>query len=225
MKIATWNIERLQKRKNKEIIQSIKQANADILILTEASDLIDLSDDYAFSSKTILLHDSINNYRTDERRVIIYSKFPIIKTVETYDDKTSCCAEIETPFGNLVVYGTLIGIYGNRRTCFMQDLDKQIEDINKISQLGSLCFAGDLNISFADNYYFTKAGREKLNQVFITNNLFNLTKEIPKNIDHIVVSANLVDKIKHTIKTWNHAKKLSDHIGVCVELFPQQSLT
>ena len=29
MKIATWNIERLQKRKNKEIVQSIKQFNAD----------------------------------------------------------------------------------------------------------------------------------------------------------------------------------------------------
>ena len=51
MKIATWNIERLQKRKNKEIIQAIKQINADILILTEASDLIDLSNDFPFNSK------------------------------------------------------------------------------------------------------------------------------------------------------------------------------
>ena len=63
MKIATWNIERLHKKKNKEIIQAIKQIQADILILTEASDLIHLSDDYPFNSKTILLHDSNNNYR------------------------------------------------------------------------------------------------------------------------------------------------------------------
>ena len=182
MKIATWNIERLQKRKNKEIIQAIKQINADILILTEASDLIDLSNDFPFNSKTILLQNSNNNYRTDERRVIIYSKYPIIQTIKTYDDKTSCCVEIETTFGNLIVYGTIIGIYGNRRKCFLEDLENQLIDINKISQSTNFCLAGDLNISFSDNYYFTKIGREKLNDVFSKNNLINKTKDIPQNI-------------------------------------------
>lgn len=218
MKIATWNIERLQKRKNTEIIQAIKQANADILILTEASDLIDLSDDYSFSSKTILLHDSTNNYRTDERRVIIYSKYPIIQTIKTFDEKTSCCAEIETPFGNLVVYGTIIGIYGNRQACFLEDAEKQITDINKISQSTNFCFVGDLNISFSDNYYFTKIGREKLNDVFSKNNLINVTKDIPQNIDHIIISANFIENTICTTITWNHDKLLSDHIGVCVEI-------
>jgi endonuclease/exonuclease/phosphatase family metal-dependent hydrolase len=219
MKIATWNIERLQKRKNKEIIQAIKQVNAATLVLTEASDLIDLSDDYAFNSKTILLHDSTNNYRSDERRVIIYSKYPISQTIKTYDEKTSCCAEIETPFGKLFVYGTIIGIYGNRRKCFLEDLDKQIEDINKISQSTNFCFAGDLNISFSDNYYFTTIGREKLNDVFSKNNLINVTKDIPQNIDHIIISANFNKNAICKTTTWNHDKQLSDHIGVCVEFF------
>jgi len=218
MKIATWNIERLQKRRNIEIVDAIQEIDADILILTEASDLIVLSEIYPYNTKTSLLHNNNKDYREDEYRVIIYSKFPIIKTVETYDANTSCCAEIQTTLGNLFVYGTIIGIYGNRQACFLQDLDKQIEDINKISQLGSLCFAGDLNISFADNYYFTKAGREKLNQVFITNNLLNLTKEIPQNIDHIIMSSRLLKELKYTVNTWNYKKQLSDHIGVCVEL-------
>ena len=219
MKIATWNIERLQKRKNKEIIQAIKQINADILILTEASDLIDLSNDFPFNSKTILLQNSNNNYRTDERRVIIYSKYPIIQTIKTYDDKTSCCVEIETTFGNLIVYGTIIGIYGNRRKCFLEDLEKQITDINKISQSTNFCLAGDLNISFSDNYYFTKIGREKLNDVFSKNNLINKTKDIPQNIDHIIISANFIENPIYKTTTWNHDKLLSDHIGVCVEFF------
>lgn len=219
MKIATWNIERLQKRKNKEIIQAIKQIQADILILTEASDLIDLSDDYPFNSKTILLQNSNNNYRTDERRVFIYSKYPISQTIKTYDERTSCCAEIETPFGNLIIYGTIIGIYGNRRKCFLEDLEKQLIDINKISQSTNFCLAGDLNISFSDNYYFTTIGREKLNDVFSKNNLINVTKDIPQNIDHIIISANFNKNAICKTTTWNHDKQLSDHIGVCVEFF------
>lgn len=217
MKIATWNIERLQKRKNDKILQSIREIKADILILTEASNLIDLSDDYLYSAKTAALYNINNNYRVDEYRIIIFSKFPIIKIIKTYDDSTSCCVEIKTTNENLLVYGTIIGIYGNRRKCFNEDLEKQIEDINKISQSGNFCLAGDLNISFSDNYYFTKLGREKLNTAFTENKLINYTKDIPQNIDHIIISSNFTDRIENKITTWNQNKLLSDHIGVCVE--------
>lgn len=131
MKIATWNIERLQKRKNDKILQSIKEVNADILILTEASNLIDLSDDYLYSAKTTSLYNINNSYRIDEYRVIIYSKYPIIKSIKTNDDATSCCVEIKTPNGNLLVYGTIIGIYGNRRKCFNEDLEKKLKTLIK----------------------------------------------------------------------------------------------
>ena len=44
MKIATWNLERLRKngKKTEEIIRILKTLNADILVLTEINDFIDL---------------------------------------------------------------------------------------------------------------------------------------------------------------------------------------
>jgi endonuclease/exonuclease/phosphatase family metal-dependent hydrolase len=81
-----------------------------------------------------------------------------------------------------------------------------------------MIIAGDFNISFGDNYYYTKDGRDKLNAVFEELGMLNLTKGVAQNIDHIVISEGLVGGGKVDIETWNLEKKLSDHIGVVVEI-------
>jgi hypothetical protein len=74
-----------------------------------------------------------------------------------------CCGEVETEIGNLIVYVTIIGIYGNRHVNIKKDIEKQLKDFKNLSENNEfVCIAGDFNISFLDNYYYTKFGREEL---------------------------------------------------------------
>jgi hypothetical protein len=62
-----------------------------------------------------------------------------VETFETYDNFTSCSAEIETPFGKLVIYGTIVGVLGNRNEQFIPDLKSQMNDLQKLSEK-NICF-------------------------------------------------------------------------------------
>jgi len=216
MKIATWNIDRLKAKKNiPAITEIIKGINADILILTEFNNLLELPF-YEHKIETIPLPRRPYNYAETERRVAIFSHFPINKTYKSYDAETSCCAEIETDYGKLIIYGTIVGITGYTDANFKSDLKNQIEDIKSLSQLGNLCYTGDLNTSFCDNFYFTHFGRDNFNDCFKQNNLKNITENIPNTIDHIVVNKAFMTNFEIEITEWNVDLKLSDHKGICV---------
>ena len=219
VKIANWNIERLKhSSKIDEIIQILTDLDAEILVLTEFDSKICL-ENYKYSVSTNLLSEiEPKNYRETENRVTIYSKYEILKQLETFDKYTSLCVELKTEFGNLVVYGTIIGIYGNRNQNFTTDLTKQISDFDKYAKDENFCIVGDYNISFSDNYYFTNFGRNELDKAFDKNNLTLLTRTQKECIDHISISSKLAKEIKIEINEWNFDKKLSDHKGICVNL-------
>lgn len=218
MKIATWNIDRLKTKKNLiQVVENIQKIDADILILTEFNGIVELPY-FKYTVETQKLPEKPYDYKETERRVCIFSKYPIKQIFETYDDLTSCCAEFETDYGNLIVYGTIVGIVGNTDKNFKSDLKKQIEDINKFSKLGNFCYCGDLNISFSDNYYFTNFGRENFRDCFNENNLKNLTENLSENIDHIIMTETFTNNLKFEITEWNENKELSDHKGICVKL-------
>ena len=164
MKIATWNIERPTKngKITKEIISFLRELNADILVLTESTDFIDLGPDYNVQH-TSILQDKM--YKVGERRVSIFSQYPFSdKNFATFNSDTSLCVNIKTSLGELTVYGTILGVLGNKGNQFKDDLEKQLLDFENISkQTKNFCIIGDLNTSFSDNYYFTKVGRDKLN--------------------------------------------------------------
>ena len=219
MKISTWNIERLKKKKHlPEILSEIEKINADILVLTETDSHISPTH-YPFKveTKPLILIDKKAN--STENRVSIFSKFPIMETFETYDEFTSCLAEIETPFGNLFVYGTIVGVLGNRNEQFIPDLKNQMNDLQKLSEK-NICFIGDLNCTFLDNYYFTNEGRTLFDKNFKALNLKNITAEIPENIDNIVISGKFVERFKIELSEFNLDKKLSDHKGIIAEFIP-----
>ncbi len=215
MTIATWNLERPQKTNKRipAIIECIKKNNPDILVLTETTEFIDLGEEYRCFHSAPLPKDY---YKEGERRVSIYSKYKAVKAIETFRNDRSICVQFTTPLGDLAVYGTVIGIYGNRKKDFSEDLEQQLKDFERITAATHFCIAGDLNMSFSDNYYFTKDGRQKLNASFEKLNLLNLTANIPQNIDHIVVSEAYKYGHKFRVETWNTDKSLSDHIGVAV---------
>jgi endonuclease/exonuclease/phosphatase family metal-dependent hydrolase len=222
MKIATWNIERpdtSSKERNSQIIQALKEVNADILILTETNSLISPGEQYTpYSSEPLPnLKDSIA-YKSGENRTTIWSKYRAITRIETSDSSTSVCVSVETPLGELNIYGTVIGVLGNREKSFLPDLKSQILDWGRICGSGDTCIAGDFNITFSDNYYFTKDGRAQILDCFAHLKIDNLTSSLSENIDHIAISESFLKTTKYTTQIWNQDKHLSDHKGVCVSL-------
>ena len=216
MKIATWNIERLRhKDKLLLIIADCEQANADILVLTETDSRVKLNYKHCFS--TIPPEDK-DNYKPTETRVTIYSNYEFVRSLSTFDEHTAVCVELKTDIGDLIVYGTIVGIYGNRHESFKHDLLCQAKDIERLAKEGSLCVVGDFNCSFADNYYFTKNGRAALEDVFSKNEITLITRNQPECIDHIAVSNEFIANLTAKTTEWNLDKKLSDHKGIVIEL-------
>ena len=218
MKIATWNIERLKHLSGladqQQLLDGLK---ADILVLTETHNRLELKNYRYVVHSPLLTEIAPGFYDAAENRVSIYTNYEIVRMHNTYDKYTTLCAELKTKYGNLLVYGTIIGIYGNRHKNFQSNLEQQISDYKRLSALGSFCLAGDFNISFADNYYFTNNGRDALLTAFDTCKLQLLTRQQPECIDHIAVSKTLFSAVKPEIKEWNQDLKLSDHKGISVE--------
>ncbi|MBC7749329.1 MAG: endonuclease/exonuclease/phosphatase family protein [Methylotenera sp.] len=219
MTIATWNLERLKySKETTKIITILENLNADIVVLTEYDERVNLKN-YPFHIATKSLFEiQPGYYKPSKKRVKIYSKYEIVNQFQTYDKYTSCCAEIKTEKGNLLVYGTIIGIFGNRNENLKTDLPKQIIDFKTLSTNHNICITGDFNILFCDNYYFTNWGRNELNNSFTENKITNLTLHLPETIEHIAIRHEFIANAQVETHEWNLDKKLSDHKGVCINL-------
>ena len=219
MRIATWNVERLRHKASLGKMQSIcKDFMADILVLTETD--MRLQPDYRCAYHTPLLYEQQPDYySTTENRVSIFTNYPCLASHTTYDARTALCVELKTERGPLLVYGTIIGIFGNRHPNLKQDLVEQIKDFKRLAASGKpLCIIGDYNLSFADNWYYTTFGRETLLEFFRENHLKLLTAPRLECIDHIAISESLLSDGNIQIQEWNEDKSLSDHKGIIVSL-------
>jgi len=218
MKIATWNIQRLDKRENQHILDKLINLDADILVLTETNSIIQLDNYTCVSTSLLPIEFDGIKYKVGENRVSILTKYNATTQHKTFDKYTAVCIDIETPFGPLTIYGTIIGVFANRQPRFDCDLNGLITDLNIFSG-NQLCVLGDFNTTFSGRVYPSHRARQTLIDTFINFGLTNTTASITDNVDHIVLSNDfLIDK-KIEIETWNHDKKLSDHIGVAVEIF------
>lgn len=219
MKIGTWNVERLKHKKSLDkMLLACNTVKADILVLTETDRR--LHPDYRFCLETPLIADYQTDFYTPtENRVSIYTNYPCVRQHPTYDENTALCVELATEQGNLLVYGTIIGVYGNRHLSYLPDLMQQMDDLHRLSRIGAgICFCGDFNCSFADNYYFTNAGRNAILNGLAENNLSLLTRDQPECIDHIAVTRDFIGDASIKIEEWNNDKELSDHKGIAVTL-------
>ena len=217
MKIVTWNLERLKKNKNEIILSKLTELDADILILTETDSQINLGEKYTSISTQNLFngYDGIA-YKNTENRATIWTKFKIAKQHKTYDNYTSVCTEIQTPFGLLNVYGTIIGVFGGKGERFQNDMESQSLDFENLS--GNICLAGDFNIALSGFAYPSHKAKNHINETFDKLNLKCLTSEIIDNVDHIAISKSYLENRKTSIEIWNEDKALSDHIGICITL-------
>ncbi len=225
MIIATWNLERLAHRRNLEKIEQLCESmHADILVLTESDERVRLQHRYCYQTPTpppmaVPGFDEPICYASTEHRISIFTNYECVQMHKTYDEHTAICVELETEFGNLVVYGTIMGILGNRQAEYRESLPKQLSDIQRLVDAGkSLCVCGDLNCSFADNYYFTNDGRDAVRKSFFDCGIELLTENLPEAIDHIAVSSDIVAGRQIEPEEWNQDKSLSDHKGVSVQI-------
>jgi hypothetical protein len=108
MRVATWNLDHASNGSRPVAlqIQQILHISPDILVLTETCDQVDLTP-YGYTP-TQTERNSYAKYCS-----VIWTKFPIARSVPTYDPKTAVCAEISTPFGSVIVYGTIITYFGD----------------------------------------------------------------------------------------------------------------
>lgn len=217
MKIATWNVERLKHRASLDkLLQACERVRADILVLTETDDR--LRPDYPYWISTLPAAElSPKMYRPTERRVSVFTRYPCIRQYPTFDPYTAVCVELETDRGALLVYGTVMGVFGNRHPAFREDLVKQCEDFARLcAGQKDLCICGDWNQSFGDNYYYTCAGRDSLRQTLAKYGIRLLTGDRSECIDHIAVSESFAGEASVEIEEWNKDKALSDHKGISV---------
>ena len=221
MRIATWNVERLKHyREITSILREIETADADILVLTETD--ARLFPRYPCAFHTPPLNEIRQGYYRDtENRVSVFSRHPCVRRHETCDPYTTIALELDTPRGRLLVYGTIMGIFGNREASFKSDLTRQMADIRRLSEQGHrLCVAGDYNLSFGDNYYYTRHGRDLVNETFRDCGIDILTRDQPQCIDHIALTRGFADR-PASIDEWNKDKRLSDHKGIEADLGPE----
>jgi len=224
-------------QRNVNIQGKLEDVDADILILTETNSCIDLSKKYHTCFSTTPLFQSVSigtgQYGQGENRVTIWSKFSGQRRSDMCNSHSGICALLKSnEWGELNVYGTILGIYGKNRgryepvltrTDFQTAIEVQIADWERLAGLGSLCIAGDFNTSLGGNYYVSKLGRERINGCFERLKIEVPTREIPNNIDHIGLSETFLEGFdpKPKWETWNVAKdkkQFTDHMGVCVTL-------
>lgn len=243
-KIANWNIERpkIGTKKTKLVIEQINKIDADILLLTETSNAINLEPVYN-SVKSVPFDKN-----PDEQWVTIWSKWEIEKQIETFDNKRTTCALIKAPFGDLIIYGTIIpyhmaGVMGNRYEfsgykaweLHEEDIIRQSDDWKKIqSDNNDIPFLviGDFNQT-RDNLpkgYGTISGRELLTNKLketeltcITEIDFSKTKQLSidtkngkvrRNIDHICVPTNWLNSLKtYNIGAWDNFDKNGNYMS------------
>lgn len=214
------------------IKSKIQEINAEILALTETSELIDLSSDY-FSIKS----QEFPHYQ-DAPWITIWSRWPITESITTFNPYRTACCLIDSPFGQLIVYGTIIpyhmaGVSGNRYPekgkkvwqMHLEDILAQTEDWKKIMSNYPgipLVIAGDFNQT-RDNIpmgYGTGQARKLLTQKLLDNGLVCITEsdfgfsgyltpdpkkqKIRRNIDHICISRSPSLEMDYQVGAWDH---------------------
>ena len=215
MKISVWNLMRPNSKtveRNSLFIDTINKINPDIIILTETNSIIDLGDKY-FSVSTSSLPKLVDKYSYEhgENRVTIFSKFPFVRQIPTADSYTSVCAETETPFGKLIIYGTIIGFLGGLLEPFESDLKNQTLDLTQLVRQGNICFGGDLNISFSGRAYPSKPVVKNISELFDNLAMTNLTKDFNDSAIHSVISDSFLENKKIEKDRMLFDKKITDH--------------
>lgn len=250
MRIATWNVERPKGNtapRSQRVLNKIQEIAADIWILTETHDAICPGPVYHDASTPTVSEPPIL-HATGEHKTTIWSRWPIIEHWETATPHRATCVVIETPLGELVVYGTVIPYHGARWPygtprnwdAHYAAIATQGADWSRLRRnypFHGLCVAGDLNQTRTGRlWYGSKWGRALLDLALSENQLVGVTQAdfsaaqklsqedralLTQCIDHICLDgrwAGLVQQVGIWPKHTAAGEYLSDHSGVYIDL-------
>lgn len=242
LRLGTWNLERARgSRRRERQLAVLRDREADIWILTETDDAVDLR------STHVPVHSSPRPDAADgERWVTIWSRYPVAELVATCDASRTVAAEVAGPTGPLLIYGTVLPWHSDRG----QDPEPApnwSEHHRLIPEQGGewrklaarrpntpLIVAGDLNTQLGGSrYYGTARGQALLRVELLGAGLVCLTEAGVATdalvshplIDHICVSGWSVATA--VIEAWEgttvDGMRLSDHSGAVatVDLRPK----
>ena len=241
MRIATWNIDRGPNKLLATIRAQLGAIDADIWILTEtkASVIPESRAPDPFAGYVGLAsRPESHKEKPGQNKTTIWSRFGLQRTIATFDPDTAVCAEIQTPMGPMIVYGSIITYWGDTNAEFPKQWDRHLNEIerhaNDWERIATklhdpiMCLAGDFNQNRDNTLWFPQAEKNRnavsvLSQALkdrsikcVTEQDMRSEKKIPRaNIDHICLSDRIA---KHAIAydTW-YVEGLS-HNGVCIDL-------
>ncbi len=235
LRIGTWNVEYANgAEKNRLRAQRLQRADANVWVLTETHDRLDLgTEGYAAVSSAPTRDDG-------GRWVTIWSRFPVVAPVQTDDRDRTAAAIVASSVGPLLVYGTVLPWHSDRgRSGAARNW---IEHHRVIREQGAewarlrdhhaeakLVVAGDLNTTVGCSaYYGTKFGRGLLAEALDRAALVCATREEvrpPGLVEHAFIDHVCLDRAfastTRIVDAWDGVVggvKLSDHSGVVVEI-------
>ena len=166
----------------------IIEHDADVVILTHTNLNFQLGGIYKriATQEMPLRHDGID-YKEGENRVSIYTKYPLKNKVKTYDDHNSICQMLDTPLGNLNIYGTVIGA---NKELFESDLLEQKDDLERIQ--GAICYVGDYQMSFVKPYLPNEEKVMDMQAFADSQKMAILTADFEKLLSHVMISKSFL---------------------------------
>ncbi|TLM69225.1 MAG: endonuclease/exonuclease/phosphatase family protein [Deltaproteobacteria bacterium] len=237
-RIGTWNLDRSGIRGCDRLqpqIEKLLQFNADVWILTEThtSNALPGYTSLASSQDTTF-------HKEGESCAAIWSRYPL-KKIETVDPTSNVCAELESSFGPMLVYGTIItyhadGVSEGLAQPWERHRQAVLEQTAEWRALRQrypdhlFCVAGDFNMNLdGRRWYGVQDAKENLLKGLEAADLYCATRDDlqapPYNlsrstVNHICLSKEL--KATTPVEVWEGTVagfQLSDHNGILVEIF------
>lgn len=240
LRIATWNLERPRPNahsRNSRRIERIREVDADIWVLTETSSVIALDGYVSLASES-----QPGYHSTGENFATIWSRWPIRRKLPTFEPFFTVCAEVESPAGPMVVFGSIItyandkGPDGTARR--WEEHRKSIEShganwwrLRKEFTDHLFCVAGDFNQSRDGSGWYEDAESVKMLSAAldgsdlqcVTEGNMRASGHLKRraSIDHICLSKSLATQ-GVTVGAWEGTTvdgcRMSDHNGVVIDI-------
>lgn len=238
MRIGTWNVEYAAgQEKNVRRRDILDHHNCDVWVLTETHDELELT-----ATHTAVHSAQRRTGRLGGRWASIWTRYPVLRQLETVDPRRTVAALVEAPLGALMIYGTVMPWASDRGDAEPGTPVRNWSELHRVVvQQGEewaalrcrhpeadLCIAGDLNMNLGGKHYYgTAQSRRLLREAMAASGLFCATaaERVPADalahppIDHVLLPAAWEARTE-IVAAWEgkagQGSRLSDHSGLAV---------
>ena len=240
LRIATWNLERPRPKAyatNHRRVEKLREIDADLWVLTETHSAIALDGYHCVAAP-----GQAGYHRDGESFATIWSRWPIRRAIAPFDPHFCVCAEIDSPAGPLLVFGTVItyandrGPHGTSRRWqeHRRSIDAHAADWRRLREAFPrhlFCVAGDFNQSRDGSGWYEDAEASRTLSAALAQASLHCVTELDMrargllrsraSVDHICLSQPLAGQV-HAVGAWegtaDDGLRMSDHNGVVIDV-------